>query len=118
MTFDPREFLRVANELAQQTNDEAKLRSAIGRAYYAVMLCARERLGIRAQRRVHRLVISRLRSVDRAAGDQLAKLETLRGVSDYDLIIDDLTQKDWQSNWRVASNFASHILRRIERLRL
>ena len=118
MTFDPSEFLRVANELGQHTDDEARLRTAIGRAYYAVMLRARERLGIRVRRRVHPIVISRLRSADRPAGDQLAKLETLRGVADYDLIVNDTPHQNWQHNWQVASNFASHILRRIDRLRL
>jgi len=40
MTFNPNEFLRLANELARNTDDEASLRSAVGRAYYAVFLQA------------------------------------------------------------------------------
>ena len=117
MTFDPNDFLRIAYELGQEADDEAKLRTAVGRAYYAVFLRARERLGIRQRRYVHRLVIGALRRSDRAAGDQLDKLEQLRGFADYDLVVNDPIHQNWAQNWQTASSFASHIWRRLDRLR-
>ena len=117
MSFDPNDFLRVADGLAQGSDDEASLRTAVGRAYYGVFLQARERLGIHGQRRrVHGIVIGRLRSADPAAGNQLDKLEALRGAADYDLVVQDPLHQNWQSNWRDASNYARHIARRLARL--
>lgn len=117
MTFDPSEFLRVANELAETVDDEARLRTAIGRAYYAVFLRARDKVGLRRhQRHIHGQVIGRLRDTDRSAADQLDKLETLRGEADYDLDVQDPLHNDWWTNWSSASQFATHILRRLNRL--
>lgn len=104
MTFDPNRFLGLARELASNSDDEARLRTAVGRAYYSVFLQAREILGIRERRRVHGLVIGRLRSVDRASGDQLDLLQALRGEADYDL-----ATRNWRSNWTVASDYATFI---------
>lgn len=42
--FEWEEFLDVARELAKQPDNEAALRSAISRAYYAVLGLAHERL--------------------------------------------------------------------------
>ena len=39
--FDPLAFLVLARELAGEGKDEAKLRTAVGRAYYALFLIAR-----------------------------------------------------------------------------
>jgi hypothetical protein len=64
MTFDPNRFLGLERELAGNSDDEARLRTAVGRAYYSVFLQARELRGIRERRRVHGLVIGRLGSVD------------------------------------------------------
>lgn len=41
MTFHWSEYLDLARELAQQPTDEAKLRSAISRAYYAAFIKSR-----------------------------------------------------------------------------
>jgi uncharacterized protein (UPF0332 family) len=117
MTFDPNEFLNVANKLAQNAQDEASLRTAVGRAYYSVFLQACEKLGIQGRRRrVHGFVIGRVRHNDPAAGNQLAKLEALRGEADYQLTVSDPLHRDWRSNWRQASNYAMHIVKRLQRL--
>jgi uncharacterized protein (UPF0332 family) len=116
MTFDPTEFLRVANALAEHS-DEASLRTAVGRAYYSVFLQARERLGIRGQRRhIHGLVIAGLRRVDRKVGDQLDKLEKLRGTADYELEVEDPFHQDWHYNWRSAFNYATYVSKRLQTL--
>ena len=117
MTFNPSEFLRLANELARDNSDEAKLRSAVGRAYYAVFLQARESLGLSGnRRRIHRLVIGRLKGTDRSAGDQLDKLETLRGEADYELVVRDTLHRDWLSNWKSASVYSNNVFRRLRKL--
>lgn len=117
MSFNPKEFLRLANDLASNVHDEASLRSAVGRAYYAAMLQAREQLGIPGHRRtIHRMVIGRLKRADRAAGDQLDKLETLRGEADYELVVQDPIHRDWLSNWGLASSYALNITRRLTKL--
>lgn len=41
MAFDPQKFLELARDLAERANDQAALRSAISRAYYAAFLSAR-----------------------------------------------------------------------------
>jgi uncharacterized protein (UPF0332 family) len=117
MTFDPGEFLRVAHELSQHNYDEASLRTAVNRAYYSVFLIARDKVGLRgSQRHIHGQVIGRLRPIDRAAADQLDKLETLRGEADYELMVEDPHHRDWKSNWTNARGFAAHILRRLQKL--
>lgn len=42
--FDPSDFLDLAIELG--TNDEARIRTAVGRAYYATFLTARNAFAI------------------------------------------------------------------------
>lgn len=115
MSFDPGEFLRLAEELAQGSNDEARLRTAVGRAYYATLLQARESLGIpqSRRRRIHGEVIGRLKGRDKAAGNQLDKLETLRGEADYEMVVDDPLHQNWISNWGLARNYAQHIMGRL-----
>lgn len=117
MTFNPNEFLRLANVLAANVNDEASLRTAVGRAYYTVVLQARDRLGLRGHRRkIHGMVIGRLKAADRSAGDQLDKLETLRGEADYEMVVEDPLHRNWRSNWSLASSLATSILGRLQRL--
>ena len=91
--FDWSEFLDVAEELAQRTGDEAALRTAIGRAYYAAFGLARDHLvrsGVRIPQAgaAHPIVWRRFHaSPDRAQrrianlGGQLRKR---RGWADYD----------------------------------
>ena len=96
--FDWSDFLDVAEELAQRTGDEAALRTAIGRAYYAALGMARDHLarsGIRIpQAAAHTIVWDRFRaSPDRAErrianlGQQLRKR---RRRADYDASYPDI----------------------------
>lgn len=118
MPLDPRDFLAIAERVAtDHLNSEAALRTAVGRAYYATFLRARERLGVGGRHRIHRKVISALKRADSAAGNQLDKLEELRGIADYDLNVRDPLRSNWNDNWTMAEGFANHVLRRIERIR-
>ena len=51
--FEPASFLKVAKDLADQQPDEARLRTAVGRAYYSVFLLARSKTAIPNKRDVH-----------------------------------------------------------------
>ena len=117
MTFDPSEFFRLANELALNVDNEPSLRTAIGRAYYSVLLQAREHLGIPGRRNIHGRVIGGLRAVDRTAGDQLEKLEMLRGEADYELLVQDPFHRNWRSNWTAALSYAAYISGKLQGLR-
>jgi hypothetical protein len=89
--FDPTELNGVAASLIASGTGEAKLRTAIGRLYYAAHLAARERLRSRGWRptgkgRDHALVIGELATRHfRKESDQLAYLKELREHADYHL---------------------------------
>ncbi len=83
--FDPIEFLKLAEKLL--TYDEAKIRTAISRSYYASFLCVREVAGLGGLKmpRVHREVIRFLYGRDTLAANTLHLLRRLRNDADYDL---------------------------------
>lgn len=83
--FDPADFLRLAEEMS--AGDEARLRTAVSRAYYAVFLLARQRFGVgdltpEAHREVYRTLYRR-RGPTAAAS--MRSLRRLRNASDYNL---------------------------------
>ncbi|MBI3801373.1 MAG: hypothetical protein HY268_30920 [Deltaproteobacteria bacterium] len=113
--LDPLTFLRVAQELARQ-RDEAALRTAIGRAYYALFLVARDKTGVTSTRAVHTEVIRAVRKRPgyRAVADQFDALRRLRVVADYQLLPDDPALRDWPSNWVKAQALINHILPKLQ----
>lgn len=83
--FDPADFLRLAEEMS--AGDEARLRTAVSRAYYAVFLLARQRFGVgdptpEAHREVFRVLYRRRGP---AVAARMRSLRRLRNASDYDL---------------------------------
>ena len=113
MPFDPREFLALGESLASRETNEAGFRNAVGRAYYAVFLIARDRLRVTGRRNIHQRVIGELRRADRTAADQLARLRELRGLADYQTEVTDPFQDDWARNWRIARSSATFVLERV-----
>ena len=113
--LDPLAFLNLAQELASQGNDETKIRTAVGRAYYALFLVAREKTGVRGRRNVHQLVIDgvRGRTGYRPIGDQLDTLRRLRSVADYQLLPDKTADRDWMRNWSRVDEIVKRILPRL-----
>lgn len=113
--FDPLAFLTVARELALLDREEARLRTAIGRAYYALFLIARERTGIRRRRNVHQRVIDAVRGRRgyRSTADQLDTLRRLRVVADYQLLPENSADRDWTRNWSRAQALVNRILPRL-----
>lgn len=113
--LDPLSFLIVAKELASQGAGEAKLRTAVGRAYYAVFLVARGKTGITTKRDVHTQVIQALkrRRPYRGTAEQVDMLRRLRTVADYELIPQNPHNSDWTRNWSTAQAVAERVLARL-----
>jgi uncharacterized protein (UPF0332 family) len=85
--FDPEQFLRLAERLVR-SSDEAELRSAVSRAYYACFLQARAHLATSRFVQTgssgdHRLVAAALEDI--GAGTELGWLRTARNRADYRL---------------------------------
>ena len=92
MPFDPQDFLYLAQKFTSaSTANEAELRTAISRAYYAVHLRAREMLIAAGQMQStnsgadHKIVISELRNRGGSLGDQVDWLRVRRNRADYRL---------------------------------
>jgi uncharacterized protein (UPF0332 family) len=97
MSFDWSEYLNLAQELTGQavspSSQEAKLRSAISRAYYAAFCKARNHLrdkeGLPIQKiDVHQYVRNRFKSspdkVRKKVGENLNRMRKDRNKADYD----------------------------------
>ena len=100
MAFDWSQYLVLAEELAEQKDNEAALRSAVSRAYYAAFCLAREHLlntnmlfrsGSRRPRLSHRTVwLTYRRDIDRRIGMDGNRLRELRNLVDYEDVVPDL----------------------------
>jgi hypothetical protein len=114
--FDPERFLDVANNLLINA-DEGSLWTAVGRAYYAVFITARDRLRITETENVHGKVIDLVnRSVGNSFGSQLAAMRRLRAVADYEMAPVDPTCRDWRENCEKQIALASLLLPRMKSL--
>lgn len=101
MTFDWSQYLNLAREIIGQTttpaDGEARLRSAISRAYYAAFMVARNYLRDRENHSipetadVHRYVIEQFEQssdpVRKAIGIKLKQLRRDRNQADYNDIV-------------------------------
>lgn len=108
MPFRPELFLDLARELAQQPATEARLRTAVSRAYYAAFLTARDRLRIQGEG--HQPVLHAARTVHRPTGEKLSALFRFRILADYDLHPADPTRQDWEANWRTVNTLAGNVM--------
>ena len=100
MAFDWSQYLALAEDLAVQPDNEAALRSAVSRAYYAAFCLAREHLlntnklfGSRSRRPrlSHRTVwLTYQRDVDRRIGMDGNRLRDLRNLADYEDVVPNL----------------------------
>ena len=111
--FNPLDFLRTAEFLAERDPSEASLRTAVSRTYYAVLLTAADSLGVIAGQHIHTRAIGELLKYDREAGLQLRQLKNLREIADYDLDVQDPLRTDWRHNYQMARAFAAFVLGRI-----
>ena len=98
--FDPAEFNKLAEELLRNLSgapvatsgpDQARVRTAIGRAYYAAFLVAREKLSdlgkITPKRNWedHRLLVDALGTEGGDLGSRMHYLRRKRNQADYNL---------------------------------
>lgn len=82
--FNPVEFLDLARELL--IDGEVKIRTAIGRVYYASFLIARDAVGINEKTpEVHRRVVSALYRRNPVIANKLHLLRRQRNFADYDM---------------------------------
>lgn len=87
--MNPIDFYRLAVELYSDTaTSQAKLRTAIGRAYYSAFLCARDRMSLEGVKQdVHKQVINKYHSTgnqqDTLLANNLEDLRALRTDADY-----------------------------------
>lgn len=110
--IDPLEWIEVADSLVSD-GDEARIRAAIGRLYYALFiknrdaLAARGLLEVRGDDADHRAVFDALRSNRRAsAAMALRDLRTYRNTSDYAVNAEVGT-----TDWRKARQLARDVIR-------
>jgi len=92
------------------------LRTAVGRAYYAIFLIARDKLGVVTTEKVHSEVIRILTRRDRKLGNQMFYLLNLRLAADYQMTPDRENDRDWQINWIRAQDAVAFILPKLERI--
>jgi hypothetical protein len=98
MPISPLDLLRLARQLGQHTNDEASVRSAVSRAYYAGLHAteqtfpSRQRIGnesshaeIIGRATVHSKGSNPGRSAAAQIALKLGKLRRMRNAADYDI---------------------------------
>ena len=117
--LDPLAFLKLAQELANRDEKEVRLRTAVGRAYYALFLIARDKLRIRARRDVHKKTINALkkRRGYLTTANQLDALKRLRLVADYELLPHNKADRNWIHNWSRVQALVNQVLPKLTRLR-
>ena len=111
--FNPLDFLRTAEFLAEMDPSEAGLRTAVSRTYYAVLLTVADSFGVTAGQHIHTRAIGELTKYDQPAGRQLRELMRLRVLADYDLDVQNPLRTDWRRNYQLARAFAAFVLGRI-----
>lgn len=115
MPFDPRDFLVVAQNLALSPS-EASLRTAVGRAYYAIAMAAWVHMyGTSPVKVNHRKIEKASQKAGTTARDQFKALLRLRVEADYYTIPSDPSLADWQHNWEQAEGNAAALLPKIPR---
>jgi hypothetical protein len=104
------EFLTVARELANRSQSEASLRVAVGRAYYAVFLIARDKARLQGKERIHERVWRAIEFKQLVAAAHFDSLRELRVQADYFPVTDEPDYQDWSANWRLADHYASLLI--------
>ena len=104
--FHPQQFLEVARSLASPPSEEARLRAAVSRAYYAIFLMVREKVHIIGKDSVHERAKTAVAAKSSAAGGTFQTLRDLRIHADYILTPGDPgydpAYEDWEDNWKNA----------------
>ncbi len=108
--FDPLEFLHLADNLVTSDADEAVIRTAIGRVYYAVFLMARAKTGIQGRHQVHERVRRAISPAHSQAASMLGGMSYYRLVADYELTPENSQFPGWQTIWIRVRRDAARVL--------
>ena len=116
--FDPLDFFRLAQQLGQSGADDRELRTAVGRAYYAAFLIARDRTNVTVTHGAHKAVGRAVKNSPghKSTASQLNSLRRLRTVADYQELPNDPSDRNWTANWQTAEAIAIRILPRLQSL--
>ena len=98
--------MEAARHLAALPTDEARLRAAISRTYYAIFLLIRDKARITGKDSVHERAKTAVAARSSAAGGTFQTLRELRTHADYALKPGDVSYDpaydDWTDNWKNA----------------
>jgi hypothetical protein len=88
---DPIEFYHQASRWFADAADQSSVtaRSIVSRAYYAALLTARDKAGIKTQQLTHEVTVRSYRGgspANRIIGNKLDQLRSMRTLADYDLM--------------------------------
>ena len=117
MPFDPKEFLNVARDVARRRT-EGSLRTAVGRAYFAVAITAWLRLTPRPRQRRkldHKEIGRAANRAGTAFGNQFKALLRLRAEADYYMEPSEAGYADWEFNWQLAESLSKTLIERVDR---
>ena len=116
--FDPIDFYNLAHDIATAPADEARLRAAIGRVYYALFLISRARTHPGRYKVKHIDVIAAVgKKTNLAAKSQLEAIQRLRHVADYEPTPANAGDANWGANWTRVSAIAARLLPQLQRMR-
>jgi len=114
--FDPLLFLQLADELVTDDADEATLRTAVGRAYYAVFLLARSKVVVRGRHNIHERVRQAISPENVRAASLLGSIASVRFIADYELQPNNPTYRNWRRNWERVRNDVVKVLEELTTL--
>jgi hypothetical protein len=114
--FDPLRFLSLADTVATDDADEAALRTAIGRAYYAVFLLARAKTGVAGRRHAHERVRVAISPVNDRLASLLGSISSYRDYADYELAPTNPNFANWKRNWETVRRNVTVVLEDLDSL--
>lgn len=114
--FAPSDFTDLAKNMVAQSTDEATMRCAVGRVYYATFLIGRSVFFTTppVTRTVHKDLLDRVTNKRNGLGNQLLELHRLRKVADYEVPPVDIADRDWQKNWNDALRISTRLVTQFE----
>jgi len=108
--FDPMDFLRLADHLATDAADEATLRTAIGRAYYAMFLLARPKTNVQGRRSAHARIREAISPTNQRLAALLGGMSRIRDVADYEPDPINPQFRNWRRNWEHVRRNVDEVL--------
>jgi hypothetical protein len=114
--FDPMAFLRLADEIVTDDDDEAILRTAVSRVHYAVFLIARSKVNVEGRRNADERVREAISPVNDRAASLLGSMSYLRLVADYELLPQREMFRNWRRNWQQVRRNADKLLQELSDL--